>query len=178
MAALKFSTIIKSALTGCGSRPFDRLLLLLAVVFSGERELQALQLNKRACFTWPKSAGVYVIRKKGDKAALYIGAVGHVRGKRKRLSAATFRQRSGRWTPYCFDNQHGTFRFGPKGKRAQSKDEQLRRRYISSIDFRSLDIFCFPIAPNNRISPTAVESLLLQLHLEQHGQLPEANQQF
>jgi len=178
MPALKLSTILRSALTERRPKPFDKLLLVLSEEFNGEPRLRALPLNKRGCFTWPESAGVYVIRERGKAAVLYIGAVGHVRAERKNPSSGTFRQRVGRWTPYCFDNKHQKFRFGPKGRGAKNKSEQLRKQYIRSIDFESLEIFCFPIALKNRIAPTAIESLLLQMHLEQHGALPEANRQF
>jgi len=178
MPAPKLSAILKRALTGCGSKPFDKLLLVLSAAFNGERQLRAIPLNRRGCFTWPKSAGVYVIRRKGRRRSVYVGAVGHIRAKGKKPSSGNFRHRSQRWTPYCFDNEHRQFRYGPKGRGAENKRCQLSKGYVDNIDFHSLEIFCFPVAANDRIAPAAVEALLLQMHVEQYGSLPEANQQF
>jgi hypothetical protein len=178
MPALKLSSILRSAFTKRGTKPFDKLLLVLSEAFNGEPKLRALPLNKRGCFTWPKSPGVYVIRERGKGAVLYIGAVGHIRAERKNPSSGTFRQRAGRWTPYCFDNKQKMFRFDPKGRGAKCKRDQLTVGYVGNIKFTKLEVFCFTIGANDHIAPAAVEALLLQMHLEQHRRLPRANRQF
>jgi len=178
MAAPKLSAILKGALSRGTSKPFDKLVEEICSDFGLRKAFHRLTINNRDCFDWPKEPGVYVIRKRGSSDALYIGAVGRIADKGTFVTSSTLAQRGHRWTPYYFDKGNKVFCYGPKDGKAKGKIGHFQKGYLHEVNFSRLEILCFAITDADRVAPVAIEALLLQMHLEQYGHLPNANRQF
>jgi hypothetical protein len=178
MAAPKLSVILKSALSRGTSKPFDKLLEEICSDFGLRKAFIRLTINNRDRFDWPKEAGVYVIRKSGNSDALYIGAVGRIADKGTFVTSSTLAQRGHRWTPYYFDKDNKVFCYSPKDGKAKGRSGHLQNGYLKKVKFYRLEILCFAVTDADRVAPVAIEALLLQMHLEQFGHLPQASRQF
>lgn len=108
-----------------------------------------------------------------DKQLIYIGCSGKIK-KKMVLGAGNVRRRlfgPSTWTPYLFDSKANLFRYDPGPKAASGRPVF----YHKSIPIDEIEISVIA-TPNNR-APAALEHLLIQGHINQHGDLPEVNQE-
>jgi hypothetical protein len=109
-----------------------------------------------------------LVWRKSENHPLYIGSSGKIE-KDLALSGQTVRQRLfGSSTPYHFDATAHVFRYGPTTSGVPPAG------YTYAINLA--DICISTIATPNNIAPTVLEHLLIQGYINQHGDLPAANQ--
>lgn len=167
----KFTELLGAVVAPNNSSPFDA--LMNSGLFS------RLELNKqRTLFNWPKQSGVYVIREDVNSPAIYVGIAGRIGPDGQIVTKSRLNKRAYRWTPYYFDVDNRCFRYDPRACSRSGKKEHIQAGYKSNVLFEDLLIDCLTICPEDRTAPAAIEALLLQMHLEQHGGLPLANRQF
>jgi len=167
----KFAKLLGTVVAPNKHGPFDA--LMKSGLFS------QLTLNAQGTFfNWPKQPGVYVIREDVTEPAIYVGISGRIGADGRFVTNSGLHKRAYRWTPYYFDASDRCFRYGPTAASGLSKKEHIQAGYKCSQPFEDLVIDCLTIYPEDRTAPAAIEALLLQAHLEQHGRLPEANRQF
>ena len=137
---------------------------------------------------WPNTKGVYTIWRKRDigDELIYVGLAGKIVRKLGNVmyNNSTFKDRSGRWTPYRFCESKKDlkfrhyFRFGPtsNSSREQEKIKYSDEAYMYSIPYDQIEIHCFSIALNHPIyTPALLESLILTKYLKDSGDLPIGN---
>ena len=135
---------------------------------------------------WPDGVGVYVLwmkERQDPSNVIYIGMT----GKYKRESDGTasladkkggFRERGNRYHPYSFTSDGpwaDRYEFGPRHSMSKILDAPREDRYNEHIPIKQVSIDCFTIDQEMVISPTYLESLLLQTYLSFGGRLPRAN---
>jgi hypothetical protein len=109
-----------------------------------------------------------LVWRKSENRPLYIGSSGKVE-KGLALSGQKVRQRLfGSSTPYHFDTVARVFQYGPTTSGVPPAG------YNHAINLADIRISI--IATPNNIAPTTLEHLLIQGYINQHGDLPEANQ--
>jgi hypothetical protein len=89
--------------------------------------------------------------------------------------------RSQRFHPYCFTNEGAYanyFEFGPNFGVNEILSKLEQERYSKREALRSLRIDCFTVSREGKAAPAALESMLLQMYLEQFSVLPPANNKF
>jgi hypothetical protein len=105
---------------------------------------------------------------------IYIGCSGKIK-KGMVLGAGNVRKRLfgglSTWTPYLFDGKAGLFQYDP-GPKAPSGRPKC---YHKSIPINEIEISV--IATPNKTAPSALEHWLIQGYINQHGDLPEVNQE-
>ena len=107
------------------------------------------------------------------KQLIYIGCSGKIK-KKKVLGAGNVRKRlfgPSTWTPYLFDGKTNLFRYDP-GSKAPSGRPAI---YHKCIPINEIEISV--VATTNKIAPSALEHLLIQGYINQHSDLPKANQE-
>lgn len=178
MRALKFSKVIRRALSRSSKKPFDSLLRKLSADFKRRGTFRRLTSNNLGRFDWPKEHGVYVIRKKCDGRAVYVGIAGRLKNSGLFDTKSGLDKRVYRTTPYRFRSRAGRFHYNPKPSSSKKKKGSPVEGYKNSLNLKGLVVDCFTFGARDRIAPAALEALLLQIHLEQHDRLPRANRQF
>jgi hypothetical protein len=134
---------------------------------------------------WPKGSGVYVVRYKQTTSLngiIYIGKCGKIKqsGDKCVKNKSTFSDRILRWTPYCFQNSgkwENCFEFIPNfgsNKKLIGFDEMYQKR----IPLKDIDIDCFLTNDiEDNISPTLLETIMLQYYFKEKAALPPANRE-
>lgn len=179
MRVLKFSQVIRGALPRGGKTPFDSLVRKLSANFKRRGAFFRLTANDSGHFDWPKEHGVYVVRRRSGGRAVYVGIAGRLKnsGRFEKKSESGLNKRAYRTTPYRFCSSTERFQYNPIFSSSKKKGVSIKT-YRSSVSLKSLVVDCFTFGARDRIAPAALESLLLQVHIEQHGRLPLANRQF
>ena len=180
MRVLKFSQVIRGALPRGGKKPFDSLMRKLSANFKRRGAFCRLTSNDSGHFDWPKEHGVYVVCKRSGGRAVYVGIAGRLKnsGRFDKKSESGLNKRVYRTTPYRFLSRKGRFQYNPTTSSSKKKKGLSMKTYRSSVSLKSLVVDCFTFGARDRIAPAALEALLLQMHIEQHGRLPLANRQF
>lgn len=131
---------------------------------------------------WPKGAGVYLIYQVEPYELLYIGMTGHVlvsESSMISIGGGCLSKRTLRWTPYCF-RREGEYKdhweCGPAFK-GLKKPLPSERKYMHHFPLSNIKVDCFVLNDCWRMmSPTFVESSMLQIYIDRHGRLPLGNQ--
>jgi len=147
---------------------FTGLLGLYSEVFDTTSHISRTCAGLRSLIP-PKLPGVYVVKSTISKGrVLYIGSSGKI-NKEMSMSGSSIRQRMfGASTPYQFDSVSNSFCFGP----TTSGVPPAGYRHavpVATITVTCLDVRC-PMAPS------VLEHLLIQGHINEFGNLPDANQ--
>ena len=118
-----------------------------------------------------KVTGVYVIEEKTNNRILYIGSAGKVhKGMTTGRSSINNRMFGpATSTPYRFDPLTNDFFYGPTTSGAPPAG-YLNRVSVANIIVHCIVVKCPKV-------PSVLEHLLLQGHINQFGDLPDANQQ-
>jgi hypothetical protein len=131
---------------------------------------------------WPKSCGVYIIRLKSSNEVLYVGMCGKVRaedGQVAYMNNSIFGDRVGRWTPYVFQNEglhKGHWECGPTFKSSTKKPTFNPTNYRHKFPFIEIKIECICLDSDwIGLTPTFLETLLLQVYLTKNSRLPIGN---
>ena len=134
---------------------------------------------------WPNVPGVYLVWRRvasNPRQLLYIGKTGKfVRDGNEpvHFNGGTLRSRLQRWTPYCFQRQGPyaqSFEYGPNFSVNVLPNQPYADRYRHRVPAAEIEVECFLLEGwGNHLSPALLESLLLQDHLLNHGDLPPAN---
>ena len=180
MRALKFSQVLRDALPRSSKKPFDSLIKKLSANFKRRGAFFKLTSDDSGYFDWPKEHGVYVVRKRSGGRAVYVGIAGRLKnsGRLEKKSESGLNKRVYRTMPYRFLSCKGRFQYNPIPSSPKSKGGASIKGYRSSLNLEGLVVDCFTFGARDRIAPAALEALLLQMHIEQHGRLPLANRQF
>ena len=127
---------------------------------------------------------MYVVWKTIDQKVdevLYIGMTGRFTGEGAINPNAWLSKRQMRWHPYCFTKEgpyENHFEFGPKFSVDKIKLQEPQDRYESREHYSNLRIDCFVFSFASKAAPAALESMFLQMYLEQFQRLPVANNSF
>jgi hypothetical protein len=119
----------------------------------------------------PATRGVYLIWRKAEKELIYIGCSGKIKNGmisgagdvRKRLFGPST------YTPYIFEQK--LFKYGPVSRTSGGRPAN----YDKSISINEIQISV--ISTPEKVAPAALEHLLIQGYINQHGNLPEANRE-
>jgi ribosomal protein S18 acetylase RimI-like enzyme len=137
---------------------------------------------------WPNVPGVYLVWHRVDpnpRQLLYIGKTGKfVRevDEPVHFNGGTLRSRLHRWTPYCFQRQGPyaqSFEYGPNFSVNVLPNQPYEDRYRHRVPAAEIEVECLLLEGwGNHLSPALLESMLLQDHMLNHGDLPPANNEF
>lgn len=115
-----------------------------------------------------KVTGVYIVRDTEQDRIIYIGSSGKIQ-KQLVPSGSSIRSRLfGSSTPYHFDKATNDFRYGPTSSGVPPKG------YSYAVPICSIEVTCIAVACP--FAPSVLEHLLLQGHINQFRDLPDANQ--
>lgn len=118
----------------------------------------------------PKSAGVYIIVRKGSPTPIYIGSAGKIRREAARAVRTVKARLSGAYTPYKFATDSHILRYSPVGEVA-SKPPQS---YEHEIPLGEITIIV--MATDDALAPAALEYTLIQGFINEFRALPLINQ--
>jgi hypothetical protein len=148
---------------------FDDLYRIYSALFPHSDHVGATRAEfMKAVPKVPNVPGVYLVWRKSESRPLYIGSSGKCE-KNLTLSGQTVRQRLfGSSTPYHFDAIAHVFRYGPTTTGVPPAG------YTNAINLANIRISI--LATRKNIAPSALEHMLIQGYINQHHDLPEANQ--
>ncbi len=147
---------------------FTRLLNQYSSVFSTTTHT-ALTCSELRQLVPRNVTGVYIVKSTSDNGrVLYIGSSGKIH-KGMASSGSSIRNRMfGSSTPYRFNNHTNTFCYGPTTSGVPPEG------YTSEVPVCEIRVTCLSVA--NPKAPSALEHLLLQGHITEFHDLPDANQ--
>ena len=116
-----------------------------------------------------KVTGVYIVEETGDDPRiLYIGSAGKIHKGMTTSGSSIHSRMFGSSTPYRFDPAFNTFRYGPTTSGVPPAG------YSMSFNVKDIKVTCITVPCPK--APSVLEHLLLQGHINQFGDLPNANQ--
>ena len=173
---MHFEKLINSILSA--TDPFES----IVGYFRDNDKLVTLVGNSFTKKNWPKSCGVYVVRLNSSNEVLYVGMCGKVRGEDGQvayMNNSIFGDRVGRWTPYVFQREgpHADhWECGPTFKSSTKKPAINATNYRQKFPFIDIKIECICLDSDwKQLTPTFVETLLLQVYLSKNSRLPLGN---
>ena len=129
------------------------------------------------------SPGVYVIKKKSGET-IYVGMAGKINREDEQIqsnSGTIFTRITQSTLPYTFDNQNNQnvlFRFSPNYSQSNLKNYPIGERYAEHLSMNDLEMHCFVLQDSvYEVSPTLLESIILQNYFKLNSDLPVANNQ-
>lgn len=164
----------------CKTR-FARFYQDLVKLFSSRLRFVRMKAGFFTRKNWPKGSGVYVIWKVVGKSRelIYIGKTGTYRRVGKLVGINNeqnkFKERMARWTPYCFFAE--CFYYGPQFKGSAKPKPNDDSNYGECIPISEIEIDFF-VCGTGSVAPAFLESLLLQIYMDEHLALPPANNEF
>ena len=117
----------------------------------------------------PAVRGVYLFFRDDSSKPIYIGSSGKIKSGLKLGGNDVKKRISNSYTPYLVDLND--LRYGP----SNGSSTQKPTNYGKSVPLNSIKICVFETPKN--IAPAALEHVLIQCFINQHHDLPEANQQ-
>jgi hypothetical protein len=164
-----------------GNNRFSAIYQELVELFSSKVRFVKMNSGFFVRKNWPKGSGVYVIWGSVGKTRklIYIGKTGTYRRTGKLVGINNekdkYKERMGRWTPYCFFEEY--FCFGPQFKGSAEPKPNNDSNYGECIPISEIEIDFF-VCGTGSVAPAFLESLLLQIYMDEHSTLPPANNEF
>ena len=172
--------LCQNNILSCNDR-FDKFYQDLVQLFSSKFRFVRMHSGFFVRKNWPKGSGVYVIWKVVGKSRelIYIGKTGTYRRTGKLVGINNekdkYKERMGRWTPYCFFEEY--FCFGPQFKGSAEPKPNNDSNYGECIPISEIEIDFF-VCGTGSVAPAFLESLLLQIYMDEPSTLPPANNEF
>ena len=116
-----------------------------------------------------KVTGVYIVKQTlNNDRVLYIGSSGKIHKGMTSSGSSIHNRMFGSSTPYHFDNNANTFCYGPTTPGVPPAG------YTIAVPVSSINVTC--LAVENPKVPSVLEHLLIQGHITEFHDLPDANQ--
>lgn len=147
---------------------FTRLLDLYSGVFPTTTHTAPTYADLKALI--PKTVpGVYIVKQTANEGrVLYIGSSGKIHKGMASSGSSIHSRMFGSSTPYHFDTAADTFCYGPTTPGVPPAG------YNTVVPVSSISVTC--LAVTNPKAPCALEHLLIQGHITEFHDLPDANQ--